>query len=79
MNMPSDALFYYKTPVGTFWIRAQPGAPGRYWLGCEDDALGSYATPAQAADDMATGHSGHVAWDRNPRNAPYGLAEWVRR
>lgn len=75
---PQSILYHVKTRAGTFWIMPQPGSPGRYWLGVDDDALGSYASPMQAADDVYMHATGHHDWDKldTKVNAPTDLSEW---
>jgi hypothetical protein len=73
------AEYFWRTSVGTVWIRPQPGYPGRYWLGVEGvGALGSYSSAEAAAHDFARGHTGWPAWDNisNTVNAPRALSEW---
>ena len=50
----------------------------RYYLIFQDDSLGSYATPQQAADDVA---GGHAYWPRGSVDLgelgiPRDLADW---
>jgi hypothetical protein len=74
--------YYWRSPVGMFWIRPQPGHPGRYSLGnAIEGALGSYRSAEAAADDFAGGHTGWKDWDlifRYVRNVPRDLTEWHR-
>ena len=55
--------YYYETRVSTFWIKPQPGSPGRLWLGIDDTALGSYASAMLAADDVYMHVTGWEEWD----------------
>jgi hypothetical protein len=55
-------LYYYSTSVGLLWIKPQPGAPGRWWLGIDNAGLESYhshsrspATPTSTLPDHASG------------------------
>jgi hypothetical protein len=71
--------YYFRSAVGIFWIRPRPGNAGRFILGIGEDALGSYASPRAAADDVYTGATGFYAWDsRNDPRAPRDLSEWER-
>ncbi len=72
--------YYYKTRVGTFWIKPQPGWPGRFWLGIDDTALGSYASALMAADDMYMHATGWEDWDslKGSVDGPTDLSEWHR-
>jgi hypothetical protein len=47
-------LYAYHTSAGTFYIA---GHNGRFHPVFEDESLGSYATQAQAAEDLAGGHT----------------------
>lgn len=72
-------MFYYESSIGTFWIKPQPGSPGRWWLGFDDEALGSYASPNLAAGDVYTHTTGLTEWDRldgKLRNVPDDIREW---
>lgn len=72
-------MWIYRTPIGTFWIRPQAG--GRWVLGIEDEALGSYHSPEAAASDVADRATGWSEWDDSRVMMgwePSGLAEWSR-
>ena len=71
--------FFYRSPVGVFWIRPQPNSGGRFWLGIDDERLGSYHSPRAAADDVYCQATGWSEWDllRRP-NAPTDITEWER-
>jgi hypothetical protein len=47
-------VWSYKTRVGTFQIVERDG---RFHAMLDDDDLGSYSYPWQAADDLAGGHT----------------------
>lgn len=49
--------YVFCSPVGTFWI--EPRHDGRWTLGVNDMALGSYHSPESAADDVACQATGH--------------------
>jgi len=69
--------FFYRTRFGVFSIR--PAANGRWTLAMDSDALGSYATPESAADDVFVCATGHDTWDaQGSVNEPESLAEWER-
>ena len=72
--------YHVKTRAGTFWIMPQPGSPGRFWLGVDDEALGSYASAIQAADDMFLHVTGHIDWDMLDETEydPTDLSEWEK-
>jgi hypothetical protein len=66
----------YKSNVGTFWIK--PDHNNRFILGINDDALGSYLNPIQAADDVYMCATGYWEWDKQLTvNCPTDLSEWI--
>jgi hypothetical protein len=70
--------FYFKTSAGTIWIRPQPKTD-RYWLGIDDQRLGTYYSPSAAADDVYTRHTGWQPLDALPRSElPRDLSRWTR-
>jgi hypothetical protein len=72
-----SAVWIYRAQAGLFWIRPQPDAPGRFWLGIDDTVLGSYHAPQAAADDVYTQSTGCPAWDSLPSvTEPSDLSEW---
>lgn len=74
-------IFYYQSPIGIFWIKPQPGCRGRWWLGFDDEALGSYATPALAAGDVYSHVTGHMEWDMldgKIMDVPESILEWQK-
>lgn len=72
-------MYQYKSPVGTFWIKPQPGKPGFFLLGIDDEALGSYGSAVSAADDVACHATGFHDWDRRGGvDFPSDLSEWER-
>lgn len=67
----------YKTNVGTFWIKLD--RDNRFTLGVGDEALGSYISPEQAADDVFLCVTGHWPWDKQFTVLnPTDLSEWTR-
>jgi hypothetical protein len=75
--MPEE--YWFRSAVGVFWIRPQPGHEGRYWLGIDDERLGSYHSPRSAADEVYMRHTGWHAWDRlRDADAPRDIGEWER-
>lgn len=66
----------YQTSVGTFWIK--PNKNNRFTLGVNDEALGSYHSPHQAADDVFMCATGYWKWDNQLTvNDPTDLSEWT--
>ena len=47
-------LYSYQTRIGKFYIAEQNG---RFHPVFEDNSLGGYATPQDAAEDLANGHT----------------------
>ena len=69
--------YHYHSKVGTFWIG--PDGERRFWLGIDEEKLGSYHSARAAADDVYTQSSGHAEWDSLPTvMEPCDLTEWVR-
>ena len=74
-------IYYYRTRFGTFWIKPQPGVRGRWLLGIDAEALGSYASPNMAAGDVFSHATGHFEWDclaGELLDVPETVAEWNR-
>lgn len=68
-------LWTYKTDVGRFWIKQE--RDNRFTLGINDNALGSYISPEQAADDVYMCATGHWPWDKKLNvSDPVDLSEW---
>lgn len=67
--------YTYRTRVGLFSIELQPN--GRWEAMFEDERLGSYLTPQQALDDLA---SGAVHWpscgDPSRFSLPDEIGDW---
>jgi len=55
-------IYQYNSPIGTFEIR-QIGHL-RYELWIEEEMLGSYENPEEAAQDVATFNTDYIEWDR---------------
>jgi len=49
-----QSLYVWKTRVGPIYIAE---SKGRFHVIYQDESLGTYATPEQAADDVAGGHT----------------------
>ena len=65
----------YRSNVGTFWIK--PDGRGRFTLGLNSDALGSYHSAYAAADDVYMCATGYFEWDRKLSvMEPTDLGEW---
>jgi len=63
LNNNSNPVYYYKSQVGTFYIRYNSSL--RRWdLGIGNVILGNYHTANAAADDVYNHSTGCYEWDR---------------
>jgi hypothetical protein len=70
-------IFKYKTRIGNFYIAEHEGY---FHAVYEDESLGSYSTPEQAADDLSGGHtfSNSKGVDTATLGIPEDIGEWFR-
>lgn len=70
-------LFVWNTRIGPFYIAEYQG---RFHPVFEDESLGSYATPQQAAEDLAGGHTFSISSgiDTATLGIPDEVTEWER-
>jgi len=70
-------LYAFTTRVGTFYIAEHDG---RFHPLYDDESLGSYSQPQQAAEDLAGGHTSSAGRgiDTARLGIPMDLAEWRR-
>lgn len=70
-------LFIWDTRIGPFYIAE---SDGRFHPVYQDESLGSYATPEQAAEDLARGHTFSVSGgtDTARLGIPEDVSEWRR-
>lgn len=72
-------IWSYSTRVGTFYIKEKDG---RYNLEYDDETLGNYAEPWQAAEDLSLGATFSVEdqngndIDTSKLDIPDDLSEW---
>jgi hypothetical protein len=68
-------LYTFNTQIGAFYIAEHNG---RFHPIFEDESLGSYATPQQAVEDLANGHTFSLqsGKDTAELGIPINLAEW---
>lgn len=70
--------WFYRSKVGTFKI--VQARDGRFSLWVNDELLGNYITPDQAADDVYMCATGHWPWDKQLEvTHPSDLGEWQKR
>ncbi len=68
-------MWYFKTKIGTLWIRQRDD--GRFNLGINDKALGSYHEAWAAADDVYCKATGWIDWSQvKDERMPRDLSEW---
>ena len=67
--------YFFETSAGTFFITPRNG---RWHIIFEDESLGSYINPTQAADDLAGGHtfSPGRGIDTSKLGIPEDIGEW---
>lgn len=70
-------LFVWNTRIGPFYIAVYEG---HYHPVFEDESLGSYVTPQQAAEDLAGGHTFSISSgiDTATLGIPEDVTEWER-
>lgn len=70
-------MWYYPTKKGTVSIIEKNR---RFHVMYENESLGSYSSPQQAADDVSGGHTFTPSngVDFAELNIPYDLSEWRR-
>ncbi len=70
-------LFTWNTRIGRFYIAE---IDGRFHPVYEDESLGSYARPEQAAEDLAGGHTSSISSgiDTPTLGIAEDLSEWRR-
>jgi hypothetical protein len=68
-------LYKFKTSVGDFYILLQYG---KWHAVFDGESVGAYATPQQAADDLAGGHTFSISGghDTAVLGIPPDLGEW---
>jgi hypothetical protein len=70
-------LYMWNTRIGPFYISE---SDGRFHVIYDDESLGSYARPQQAAEDVAGGHTFSI--ERGIDTATVGISadlrEWER-
>jgi hypothetical protein len=71
-------MYYFRTVVGTFWIRPHDEFPDRVRLGIDADALATFHSPAAAAAAVLAHTTGCAAWDtRGDLQAPADPTGWT--
>jgi hypothetical protein len=68
-------MWHLKIKLGTLWIR--PESNGRFTLGIDDVAIGSYHKAWAAADDVYLKATGYIDWSQlKNEQLPRDLSEW---
>jgi len=78
-----EFIYYYKSPIGLFFIRYNPSVQ-KWDLGMRDDVFGYYLTTIAAADDVYCQATGCHEWDNLDVNniqdkVPTDIYQWERR
>jgi hypothetical protein len=70
-------LYRCSTRIGPFYVAEHNG---RFHPVYDDESLGSYATPEQAAEDVAGGHTFSISSgvDTATLGIPEDISEWQR-
>ena len=70
--------YFYRSPLGVFWIRPLTGRVGRYQLGIENLPLHAHYNPYDAAEAVHRKETGYSVWDgRADIKPPSDLTEWT--
>lgn len=70
-------MWHLKTRLGTFWIVESDEDAQKYYLGCEDEELGAYASVDRALDDVCNKETGFFKWDEQDKlQAPHEIEQW---
>jgi hypothetical protein len=69
-------MWFYRAHCGLFTIRIL--RDGRHGLWLDDELLGSYTAPVQAADDVYMQATGAYEWDdQESVEEPTDLSKWT--
>lgn len=73
----SKLTYYYQTKIGQFSIALSPQT-NKWHIYYQDQDLGSYATPDQAADDLAGGHTISLSngYETDFLGIPGSIVDW---
>ena len=73
-------MWHLKTKLGTFWVvEANNDLKDRYFLGVNDQELGSYNDLDLAAKDVHEQATGYLQWDSQAKvKAPDNISQWVQ-
>ncbi len=68
-------MWHFNTQVGTIWIIDETD---RFYLGINNDALGTYECPEEAVLDVNNHTTGYPDWDaRDKMRVPQELSGWI--
>ena len=70
-------MWHVKTKLGTFWIVESDADAQKYYLGCEEEDLGSYDSIKKAVEDVCNHETGNLSWDEQITvKAPEAIEQW---
>lgn len=70
-------MWHVKTKLGTFWIVESDEQAQKYYLGCEDEDLGSYDSVLNAVQDVCNHETGRLEWDEQISvKVPENIEDW---
>jgi hypothetical protein len=71
--------YHYKADIFTFVIRPHPTKKNRWLLVINDRTLGTYKSPAEAAEIVSLQWTGYDAWDFKVNvSVPKDLKHWIQ-
>jgi len=70
--------YFYRSPIGVFWIRPMTGRVGRYQLGIDSLPLHEHYSLYEAAEAVHQKKTGYSLWDnRQDVETPADLTKWT--
>jgi hypothetical protein len=78
MNKECTDMWYLKTKLGTFWlVETDSDIKDRYFLGINDQELGSYNNADIAVKDVYEQTTGYLKWDCQAKiKVPESISQW---
>ena len=70
-------MWHFKTVMGIFWIvRAEESE--KFFLGIDEESLGTYKSYQDALDGINTHMTGYLAWDTETQmHVPASIESWM--